>query len=72
MRSIFYEIFLNKFFSNKIVLEYELLVLLGSKMRIIEWCISTSTVFNSVQKLIQEPYNSWKLFVLKCINIIGI
>jgi len=54
MRSIFYE------YSNKIVLECESL---DSKMRIIEWCISTSTVFNSVQKLIQELYNSWKSYL---------
>jgi len=28
-------------------------------------------VFSFVQKLIQESDNSWKLYVLKCINIMA-
>jgi len=30
------------------------------------------TVFSSVQKLIQGPYNFWKLYVSKCIDIMQI
>jgi len=46
--------------------------IIGFEEKINERYISDSTVFSSVQKLIQKSYNSWKiLYMPKSINIMG-